>query len=447
MAATAGADQQLFCRVAQVRREMRESPCRSALWCAALLGSLGLLARLFLLIQAGNLPIGPFSGVGDQVRYQTLADNLFEGRGFTYAGQPTALRPPLYPMFLAAMRFLFGSHRFLAARCFQFLAALAMAYLCLLLARRLFGIEAGVLAGSFALAMPTLAFSATELQAESLAACVTVLFLFSLVAALDGADVAPRWMGFASGVAAILRFNSLLLLFVGTTVCLRYRKSIKSVLIVWMAAGLLVAPWILRNAQAFHGRILFSSQGGVNLLQGVLSPDGRAQRDRPDRARAAVGWSHTDIETNSATRLRYPDEVALDQQALTAAIHAWKGLDGSALVALLGKKLLSFLFSTDQLLDTASFSPAQRLVRGAGVVCYWFVLVLAVLGWSRLLKLERPSALSLGFYVLVIILAHLPFVMNTRLRIPLLDPLLAVLAGGGLSFLFAKYKRQDLRTA
>jgi len=447
MAATAGADQQLYCHAGQVRREIRESPHRWVLWCAALLGSLGLLARLFLLIKAGNLPIGPFSGVGDQVRYQTLADNLVEGRGFTYAGQPTALRPPLYPLFLAAMRFLFGSHRFLAARCFQFLAALAMAYLCLLLARRLFGIEAGVLAGSFALAMPTLAFSVSELQAESLTACVTVLFLCSLVAALDGAHLAPLWLGFASGVAAILRFNSVLLLLVGTAVCLRYRKSIKSVLIVWLAAGLLVAPWILRNAQAFHGRILFSSQGGVNLLQGVLSPDGRAQRDRPDRVRAVLGWSHTDIETNSATRLRYPDEAALDQQARVAAIHAWRGLDGSELVRLLAGKLSRFFFSTDQLLDTASFSPPQRLLRRAGVVCYWFVLVLAVLGWSRLLKLDRPSAFSLGFYVLVVTLAHLPFVMNTRLRIPFFDPLFAVLAGGGLSFLFAKYKRQDLRPA
>jgi 4-amino-4-deoxy-L-arabinose transferase-like glycosyltransferase len=350
-------------------------------------------------------------------------------------------------MFLAAMRFLFGSHRFLAARCFQFLAALAMAYFCLLLARRLFGIEAGVLAGSFALAMPTLAFSATELQAESLAACVTVLFLCSLVAVLDGAHLAPLWLGFASGVAAILRFNSVLLLLVGTAVCLRYRRSMKSVLIVWLAAGLLVAPWILRNAQAFHGRILFSSQGGVNLLQGVLSPDGRAQRDRPDRVRAAVGWSHTDIETNSPTRLRYPDEAALDQQARAAAIHAWRGLDGSALVRLLGRKLLCFLFSTDQLLDTASFSSTQRLLRGAAVIGYWFVLVLAVLGWGRLLKLERPLVFSLRFYVLVVTLAHLPFVMNTRLRFPFLDPLFAVLAGGGLAFLFARYKRQDLRPA
>src|SRR5260370_35397080 len=152
MAATAGVDQQLYCLAGKVWREIRASPLRWVLWCAALLGSFGLLARLFLLIKAGNLPIGPFSGVGDQVRYQTLADNLFVRRGFTYAGQPTALRPPLYPMFLAAMHFLFGSHRFLAARGFQFLAAIPMAYHCLLLASLLFGLDARFLACCFAVA-------------------------------------------------------------------------------------------------------------------------------------------------------------------------------------------------------------------------------------------------------------------------------------------------------
>ncbi len=447
MAATAETGQHLFCPADQVWREMRESPYALALRFAAILGSVGLIARLFLLSISGILPIGPLSGVGDQDRYQTLADNLFEGRGFTYAGQPTAFRPPLYPMFLAMMRFFFGSHRFLAARCFQWLVAIAMAYLCLLLARRLFGIEAGILACSFALALPTLAFSATELQSEALAACVTVLFLCSLVAALDGAKLAIPCLGFASGVAAILRFNSVLLLAVGTAVCLRYLKSLKSVLIVSLAAALFIAPWIVHNARAFHGRILFSSHGGANLLQGVLSPQGRAQKDEPDRVRAAVGWSHADIETNSVTRLQYPSEDVLDQQARAAAAQAWGKMDSGSLVRLLAGKLACFLFSTDQLLDTTSFSPKQRLLRSVGVVCYWFVLVLAILGWGRLLKMERPAALSLGFYVLFVTVAHLPFVMNTRLRIPFFDPLFAVLAGGGLFFLFARCTGQRLRPA
>ena len=441
MAGSPETHRQVFCPAKLIWREIRETPCRLAIRFAMIFGGLGLIVRVLLLIISGNTPIGPLSGVGDQVRYRTLADNLYEGRGFTYAAQPTALRPPLYPVFLAAMRFLFGSHHFLAARCFQFLAAIAMAYLCLLLARRLFGIESGILAGSFALAMPSLALVMTELQAEALTACATLLFLCLLVDAFDGSTRAAPWLGLVSGLAALLRFNSVLLLAFAVAVSLRNRRILRSALFVCLAASLVLAPWIIRNARSFHGRILFSSQGGVNLLQGVLSPQGRAQADDPELPRAAVGWLHTDIETNNASRVRYPSEDVLDRQARAAAFQAWKQLDARAAVRLFAVKVSAFVFSTDQLLETASFTRKQRLVRAAGVVCYWCVLVLAVMGWARLVKLERSLALWLGSYVLLVILVHLPFVMNTRLRIPFLDALLAVLAGGGLSLLLEKYQR------
>lgn len=434
-AAAAEPHRSLFCSRSQILRELRDSPRPFVLRFALILSGVGLGVRLCLLIISGNLVIGPLSGASDQVHYQTLADNLFEGRGFTYAGQPTALRPPLYPMFLAGMRFLFGSHRFLIARCFQFLAALVMAYLCLLLARRLFGIEAGVLAVSFALAMPTLAFGVTELQSEALASFFTLLFLCFLIAALDGSSLALPGVGFAAGSAVLLRFNSALLLVVAIVVCLWYAQSAKRTLIVCASAGLLVAPWVIYTERAFHGKILFSSQTGVNLLQGVLMPEGRTQVKDGQRIRGAVGWSHQDIETNGPSRLRLPGEDQLDRQARTAALDAWKKLDWPARFRLVAGKLICFLLSTDQLLDTASFSAKQRLLRGAGVVCYWCVLGLAVLGWSKLYKLEKAAALSLGFYVILVTVAHLPFVMNTRLRIPFFDALFAVLAGGGFFFL------------
>jgi hypothetical protein len=37
--------------------------------------------------------------------------------------------------------------------------------------------------------------------------------------------------------------------------------------------------------------------------------------------------------------------------------------------------------------------------------------------------------------------------MNTRLRVPFLDPLFTALAGGGIFFLLAKYSGQRLRPA
>src|SRR5208282_2208761 len=75
--------------------------------CVAAVACLGLFGRILLLLLSGNQPVGRLSGTGDQIRYQDLADSIFRGNGFTYAGQPTALRPPLYPILLAAMRVLF----------------------------------------------------------------------------------------------------------------------------------------------------------------------------------------------------------------------------------------------------------------------------------------------------------------------------------------------------
>src|ERR1700757_1114771 len=109
---------------------------------AAIVALLGLTVRIGLVFLSGNRQISPFSGVGDQIRYLTLADSIFRGQGFSYAGQPTALRPPLYPLFLAVSQMVFGSHYLIAIRVFQVLIGIAVAYLCLLLAETLFGIEA-----------------------------------------------------------------------------------------------------------------------------------------------------------------------------------------------------------------------------------------------------------------------------------------------------------------
>jgi len=62
---------------------------------------------------------------------------------------------------------------------------------------------------------------------------------------------------------------------------------------------------------------------------------------------------------------------------------------------------------------------------------YWALFALASLGWGILRK-TRPNvaAILLGYAILMTML-HTPFVMNTRIRAPLVDPLIAVLAGGG----------------
>jgi 4-amino-4-deoxy-L-arabinose transferase-like glycosyltransferase len=394
--------------------------------------SLGFILRIVLLCVAGNRVLSPFSGVGDQIRYLTLADSIFQGRGFSYAGQPTALRPPLYPFVLAGSHIVFGAYYLLAVRALQFVAGLGIAYLCFRLARKHFGIEAGTMAGAIALALPTLIFITAELQTEDFAALLTILFLFHLMDEPGERKSGAAIMGVTSGLATLLRFNCAILPVIGAIVCFWFRKSLKRPAVIGSIAALMVAPWIIRNAVVFHGQVLFSSHGGVNLLEGVLTPDGRAQKGEGEQIRAAVGWEHTDIERNDAHRLLFPGEVQLDRQAREAGLAAWQSLDWNARARLLSKKLLTFWLSTDQLLETRDFSIGQRRLRAAGVIAYYGVLFLALAGWVHLLRASKERAWIAGFYTLFVTAAHFPFVMNTRLRIPFMDPLVAVLAGGGL---------------
>lgn len=413
---------------------------------AAMVAFLGLAVRIGLVFLSGNRQISPFSGVGDQIRYLTLADSIFRGQGFSYAGQPTALRPPLYPLFLAVSQMVFGSHYPLAIRAFQLVIGIVIAYLCFLLAENLFGVEAGAMAGAIALALPSLLLISVELQTEQFATLLTVLFLFFFLREIQEKDNGAVGMGITSGLAALVRFNCAILAIIGVIVCLWSRRSTKDALLVSFIAGLIVAPWIVRNIQVFHGKVLYSSHGGINLLEGVLTPDGRAQNGEDERVRAAVGWLHTDIEQNNSHRLLFASEEQLDQQARDAAIDAWKNLSWHSRFKLFGMKIVTFWFSKDQLLDSSSFSPAQRELRAIGVMIYWSVLALALVGWMRLFSSSRIAALTIALYLGVVTSAHLPFVMNTRLRIPFIDPLLAVLAGGGFCFLICKFQQRRERS-
>ena len=98
---------------------------------------------------------------------------------------------------------------------------------------------------------------------------------------------------------------------------------------------------------------------------------------------------------------------------------------------LLLRKIADFWLSADQILDTKSLPTRERVLRGMGVVIYLLILSLAVRGLYRMSQ-TRPEIASIFLvYVVGYTLLHLPLVMNTRLRIPLAEPLIIVLAGAG----------------
>src|SRR5579863_6071565 len=81
-------------------------PAASYLFTAVVLT--GIFLRLLVVLIPGNSLQAPWSGGGDAAAYLRLAHNIVDGKGYAYAGFPSAFRPPLFPGILAIFIKLFG---------------------------------------------------------------------------------------------------------------------------------------------------------------------------------------------------------------------------------------------------------------------------------------------------------------------------------------------------
>ena len=179
----------------------------------------------------------------------------------------------------------------------------------------------------------------------------------------------------------------------------------------------------------FHGRVLLSTQGGINAVQGVLTPQGRVQGGDLTLLHNVLGWQAGDIESDTPPDFSIPAEPELDRRAWVLAFHLWRN-ESWRLIPLSLSKLGYFWLSTDQVFWTRSFSGTQRIMRFCGVLVHWIVMVFAVAGWKRLSREHSDEARFLLAYAVLISLLHLPFIMSSRYRIPFIEPVLVILFAG-----------------
>lgn len=247
--------------------------------------ALALGLRLLLWIQPLHEP------ANDEVEYITVARDLLEGRGWSFYDRYHWLRAPLYPLFLAASWGLAGDDGWPRAARALHLAALPnialsvlSVYLAYALAARLVNRQAALLAALLTAVLWTNATFASLYMAETL---FTVLFqagLLSLVQVGEQCSTTKRWLlivttGVALGMAALTR--SLALLFIpvaaGWLATHLYRQqtddglrrrlatSLLAAAVCLASAGAVIAPWTIRNYQAYGGFILIETGLSYNL--------------------------------------------------------------------------------------------------------------------------------------------------------------------------------------
>ena len=411
--------------------------------CAALLAA-GLYLGVFT-VAFGGMAHWPGSE-----SYIRIAANLVAGKGFSLDGiYPTALRPPLYSLILAATMELFGPGWFVASMALQTLASGACIVLAFATARRLGASvrTCWIAAGLLALHGP--------FMFEMLSLRETVWFTLALMTA-GWLVLNPRrraWEDVALGVAVactyLLRPTGLLVVavtagFLGYAIARGREASLRSLVLCLVAAAVVAAPWQVFTWRAFGAPGFFpSSANGFNLAKGAdpeltsLSPWIDADTLDP-RIRKLI-W-----------RVPWQDERAIDSELRSIAfglIRAEPGaiagrilLNGVAFISPLPVPLGSGSLKEHAYgVEIVKFRPHWEEIAFSPVVLV--LLVCAAVGTRRLWGREGPTGdfvLWGGALFAIFLAVHSLTFTKSRYRLPL-DGLAVVPA----AYVLASRKRTD----
>ncbi|MEO7549825.1 MAG: glycosyltransferase family 39 protein [Croceibacterium sp.] len=206
-------------------------------------------------------------------QYKALADSLAAGHGYAFPGQPpTAFRVPLYPLFIAATTGGNANPWLLITA--QAVVSSVLVILTGLLARRLYGPAAGLLAATWCAIYPYYAWHDLSLQESGLFAALTALATLLLFAARDHrrpmlAVTAGAALGAAILTRAVLApFAMLAVAWLMVPDGHNWRRRLTSAGLVLGAMSLTLAPWLTR-AHALTGGSNLGTEFGQSVYAGA----------------------------------------------------------------------------------------------------------------------------------------------------------------------------------
>jgi hypothetical protein len=366
----------------------------------------------------------------DEHEYLSLARGLASGMGFVYDGAVdtgTAQRfgrAPGYPVFLAALdagRPPPTSTPGLVKVVQSFVGAVII-WLIGVIALNSAGLRAGVIAAAIAAIYPPLVVMPAYVLSETLFSVVALSAALLLQRAVDtapGASATTRerflalLAGVLTGVAALIRPAMLFFLPLALGWLLIRRRTAAAMALA-VAAGLVIAPWTLRNMRVYDRFVLIASEGGVTFWTGN-HPFARGEGDlaaNPDLKRAELAFrgAHPGLTAEELEPFYYRDALR------------WISEHPMKWTTLVARKAFYTLVPAGP-----SYALHSARYRLASIVPYLLVLPFAIAGARRLWRnAERPVALFLlaGSSILVCLV----FFPQERFRIPIIDPVLIVCA-------------------
>jgi 4-amino-4-deoxy-L-arabinose transferase-like glycosyltransferase len=410
-------------------------------WAVLALTALAVVVRLAY-TAGSTVPSEPgFLVSYDPIYYHEQARAVADGEGFVAPyrddGAPSADHPPLLVLVLAAASKV-GLSSFAAHRALTALIGALVVPLLALLARRLAGERAGLVAAALAAVVPLLWANDGQLMPEPLYAVLVAATLllahtfWDLRSGWDGrpsGGVYPIQFGMAAGLGVLIGLAGLArgegLLLLGFTVVplalwapslAGWRARVAVVGVAGVAALAVLAPWLAYNASRFEERVLVSGSAD--------SAFAGANCDTTYSGPGLGGWSTDCFARHSNQELEesvYSSRLRADARAYVSDHVADVP---KVAVARVGR--LWGVFRTGQGVTLDELQNRPRAVSWAALASLAVLAPLAVAGAVRLRRLGRPVVLLAAMPVMVTVVAA-GFYGNPRFRVPA-DLALVVLA-------------------
>ena len=378
--------------------------------------TLGLLIKVIYVSLMVGLDASPANA--DAAWNNAVACNILAGQGYANApGHPTASKPPLYPLFLAAVYALTGRPSLAVARITMLLLLSTLPLWIYFIGRREFGSEVGLLGAFFVALDPLMAFLSGIMLADGLLVTLTVIFIWLL----QPLEKQPKWIraafaGIVFGLMALTKGS--LLTLVPFLILWAWRKvpvgqRLRIAFAVLGVAFLVVLPWTIRNFLVYKEFILLDTHMG-GTIWGATNPLSEGKWIEPSQ--------HPEIYR--LPRFQGLGEVEQDREALRAAIEwAWgHPLDFAILEVRKVIRLYHFYSFTIR-------PEKQRLYWVVGLLSYGVLLPFILLGFLLAIR-ERKAWLPLSV-IGAITLTALIFYGDVRMRAPA-QPFLFLLAAYGM---------------
>jgi len=369
--------------------------------------------------------------LADNDGYLAHARGISEGTGFLgpYTGVPTAFRPPAYPVALGLLQAC-GPGPAAAVLFINLVASI-----CILVFTRKLAEHCGLSPGFAMLSMVCVALDPLLLRYSVLpmteVPCAAVLLVAVVLFRIAQTQTRRAWStslgsGLLFGVGALVRPVVLISCgFISLAALIRKRQI--AVVLPAVVAGLVLIPWVIRNAVQFHKFIPATTHGGYTLALGnnpAFYKDVINGTDTfPWDGAALDVWQQQMIAESQRAGVPQANEPAMDSWYYKKAIDAIKADPVSFLKATL-LRLQRFWALT-----TADSQVSGRV--SAGVAAWYSLLWVGLIierltGWWPWKTRQTAPVGDLWLVVLSFMLMHSVYWTDTRMRAPLMPILIVI---------------------